>query len=266
MPFDKTTGLLIIGVLGGIFVIVSSILQYRDKRESDSKSEKERAKTESYRKQIMSLQHKNFDVANSTLKKIEIAADKLDQSVALASFTLDNITGGNNTPILNIHVSLVEPRGYPKFFSITFSLTNNGDNKLENIETNVIDQTSNFVYTFADLEIQYNNGVNIKFVPPDQAQARLLRYKMISTNVIQSLTPKSMRTFHIATFPAEQIPNQNLGTEFQYPLTVYWGGGQINYEIRLKIVGKKVEMEKCSVRSNNKELTPQSNFIKFIHY
>jgi hypothetical protein len=129
---NKMNWSLFFGVLAGIIVIGTAITQWNQKNKEEAKAEANRIKAEDTASKFKQLQVKN-------LAKTEELLEAYKQIVELQTELKNQLTGGENIPILKLTISKLRKHEGKDYYIIEFDITNDGKYPLQSVRGKIND-------------------------------------------------------------------------------------------------------------------------------
>lgn len=251
---DTALALAIIGILGGIFLIATSIIQYTDKKKAEikaieiaKKEQKVKDEAKETADKLISLQEKNLEKADELNKANQVIINLNNELNNQQKELLNQSTGGGNFPIIcfNIwHYAIFSNRYLVS--RITIDVANTSDYSLQDVRLQIRGDTPpGFMAKCFDDEIAQNQFLK-HFETIDNKELK-----------IGSLPPKKGKTNCI--YQALLCPQ--FTKDSRYWVVVTWSQGKIEACVDLHAGENEVDFKDASIILNGKQ-EDYKNYIK----
>ncbi|GAB2705195.1 hypothetical protein GCM10027037_33690 [Mucilaginibacter koreensis] len=246
---DRTFWALIIGIVGGLFLIISAIFQYKDKKTSDREADEAKRQASEARieaginaqhlltaqREVIALQREANTTSAHIAAKAEELADSYKRNAELQEQLTNELTGGGTTPILYIYATpYAFNNGVNNSIQVHFVLKNNGKYSLSDVKVQVSDMLSGYMsqyYTVLNAGIGGTMGTQ-----PGLGIGSENQWNPVKTFNLGTLQPGSQNNFYTALIPNYPVTNihESAALNPGWPVNVRWNAGTLDLYTNFK--------------------------------
>ena len=233
--FDRINWSLVAGIFAGAIVIVAAFASWNDKRKETIKADKSQAA-------LMNLQKENLNKTNEL-------ADAYKQIASLQKELRNEITGGDNKPILRLTTSsvIIDGNSREKYFILFFDILNNGDYSLQNVKATVYD---NWGLPMLRLGVKhFRDGVSFGSMKPTSDEINHFTPVHHFDN-IGTIAKNNNYPLYTTTFCAKLSNLDNPG----YTVEAKWYTGSFTYFVNLKELNDAIKLDSVELVFNGKKI------------